>query len=71
MEYKAIARHADQTYYGHIFNNDGAAVNSVVEMLPPRVNPANVALIVHRVYSGNVQDIAYVSTLAKYLVDTE
>lgn len=71
MEYKAIARHADHTYHGHIFNTDGQAVDSVVGMLPRDANPANVALIVHRVYRGNIGDIAYVTTLVKYQVDTE
>ena len=71
MEYQAIARHADNTYHGHIFNTDGAAVDSVTGMLPRNANPTDVALIVHRVYSGNIGDIAYVTTLAKYQVDTE
>lgn len=70
MEYRAIARYMDQTYYGHITDHDHKAVQSVLFQLPANRNKSNVVLIVHRVSRGNFEDIVYVTTENKYDMDT-
>ena len=70
MEYRATARYMDQTYHGHITDHDHKAVQSVLFNLPADRNQSNVVLIVHRVYRGNSEDVAYVTTESKYNSDT-